>query len=128
MVDGGFAVHARASLDPSSLSLSKGLGDVRIGVIRESMVYSPDSKSEEPIVTAAVREINEVLGAMLVESSDPLWTPDPNIEQMQTGFRRALAVLVPVFMPDLLFRLNADGQPVFREFAEAVIPTEFAPG
>ena len=50
------------------------------------------------------------------------------IEQMQTDFRRALAVLVPVFMPDLLFRLNADGQPVFREFAEVITSTEFAPG
>ena len=127
-----YAPHASASLDPSTLSLSKGLQGVRIGVIRESMVYSPGSKTEEPIVAAAVREVNEVLGgklgATLVESSDPLWTPDPNIEQMQTDFRRALAVLVPVFMPDLLFRLNADGQPVFQEFAEAIVPTEFAPG
>ena len=134
-----YAPHARASLDPSILdsspsilSSSKGLQGFRIGVIRESMVYSPGSRSEEPIVTAAVREINEVLadrlGATLVESSDPLWTPDPNVERMQTDFRRALAVLVPVFMPDLLFRLNADGQPVFQDFAAAITPTEFAPG
>ena len=121
-----YAPHARSSGEPRSLE------GVRIGVIRESMVYPTSSKSEEPIVTAAVREINEVLadklGATLVESSDPLWTLDPNIERMQTDFRRALAVLAPVFMPDLLFRLNADGQPVFREFAEAIAPTEFAPG
>ena len=134
-----YAPHARASLDPSILdsspsilSSSKGLQGVRIGVIRESMVYSPGSKSEEPIVTAAVREINEVLagklGATLIESSDPLWPPNPDVERMQTDFRRALAVLVPVFMPDLLFRLNADGQPVFQDFAEAITPTEFAPG
>ena len=41
----------------------------------------------------------------------PLWTPDPDIEQMKPDFRRALARLVPVFMPDLLFRLGRDGQP-----------------
>ena len=127
-----YAPHARASLDPSALGQSKELRGVRIGVIRESMVYQPGSRAEEPIVTAAIREINEVLagklGATLVESSDPLWTPDPNVEQMRTGFRRALAVLVPVFMPDLLFRLNAGGQPVFPDFAEAIAPTEFAPG
>ena len=121
-----YAPHAQAAGDSGSLR------GVRIGVIRESMVYAPGSKSEEPIVTAAVREINEVLagklGATLVESSDPLWTPAPNIEQMHTDFRRALAVLVPVFMPDLLFRLNADGQPVFQDFAAAITPTEFAPG
>ncbi|MGH7060941.1 MAG: hypothetical protein ACREFH_11170, partial [Stellaceae bacterium] len=32
------------------------------------------------------------------------------------------------FMPDLLFRLGADGTPVFKEFAAAIRPTEFTPG
>ena len=121
-----YAPQARASGEGGSLS------GVRMGVIRESMVYQPGSKTEEPIVTAAVREVKEVLGgtlgATLVESSDPLWEPDPDIEQMRTDFRRALAVLAPVFMPDLFFRLDGNRQPVFREFAEAVTPTEFAPG
>ena len=31
-------------------------------------------------------------------------------------------------MPDLLFRLRPDGQPLFKEFAAAIRPTEFAPG
>ena len=31
---------------------------------------------------------------------------DPDVEPMKTDFRRALARLVPVFMPDLLFRLR----------------------
>jgi hypothetical protein len=63
-----------------------------------------------------------------VESSDPLWTPDPHCEPMTVDFRRALARLVPVFMPDLLFRLGTDGLPVFREFAESIERTEFQPG
>ena len=108
------------------------LKGMRLGVIRESMVYPPDSKTEEPIVTAAVKEVKSVLGAhlgvTLVESSDPLWKPDPDIETMTTDFRRALARLVPVFMPDLLFRLGRDGQPVFKDFAAAIVPTEFMPG
>ena len=33
-----------------------------------------------------------------------------------------------MFMPDLLFRLGPDGQPLFKEFAAAIRPTEFAPG
>jgi Asp-tRNA(Asn)/Glu-tRNA(Gln) amidotransferase A subunit family amidase len=64
----------------------------------------------------------------LVESSDPLWKRDPDDELMRTDFRRALARLVPVFMPDLLFRLGRDGQPVFKDFAAAIVPTEFMPG
>ena len=47
---------------------------------------------------------------------------------MKVDYRRALARLVPVFMPDLLFRLSPDGLPLFKEFAAAIIPTEFLPG
>ena len=63
-----------------------------------------------------------------MESHDPLWRPDPDIESMKTDFRLALARLVPVFMPDLMFRLGADGEPVFKDFAAAIVPTEFMPG
>ena len=31
-------------------------------------------------------------------------------------------------MPDLLFRLGPDGEPLFKEFAAAIRPTEFMPG
>jgi Asp-tRNA(Asn)/Glu-tRNA(Gln) amidotransferase A subunit family amidase len=31
-------------------------------------------------------------------------------------------------MPDILFRLTPEGQPVFPDFAAAIVPTEFAPG
>src|SRR5947209_19278125 len=47
---------------------------------------------------------------------------------MNPDFRTGLARLVPVFMPDLLFRLGPDGTPVFKEFAAAIRPTEFMPG
>jgi amidase len=121
-----YASHATMPGTPGALS------GMRIGVIRESMVYPPGSLTEVPIVTAAAREIKTVLGAMLgatlVESTDPHWAPDPDLEVMKTDFRRALARLVPVFMPDLLFRLGSDGQPVFKEFAAAIEPTEFRPG
>jgi Asp-tRNA(Asn)/Glu-tRNA(Gln) amidotransferase A subunit family amidase len=118
--------HAKASGAAGAL---KGL---RLGVIRESMTIPPGSKTEEPIVTAASKEVKAVLGGQLgvtlVESSDPLWTPDPDIEQMKVDFRTALARLVPVFMPDLLFRVKADGTPVFPDFAAAIVKTEFTPG
>ena len=111
---------------------SKALKGVRLGVVRESMVYPKDSVTEQPIVDAASTEINDVLatklGATLVESGDPLWTADPEVEQMETDFRKALTKLVPVFMPDILFRLGPDGTPLFKEFEEAIKPTEFLPG
>ena len=108
------------------------LKGIRLGVVRESMVYPKDSITEKPIVDAATVEIKQVLGtklgATLVESGDPLWTPDREIEQMGTDFRKALTKLIPVFMPDILFRLGADGTPLFKEFEDAIRPTEFFPG
>jgi len=121
-----YASHTRVPGAPGAL---RGM---RIGVVRESMVYPPGSKTEEPIVTAAAKEIKMVLGgrlgATLVESSDPWWKRDPDVEAMKIDFRRALARLVPLFMPDLLFRLGPDGQPLFKELAAAIVPTEFVPG
>ena len=118
-----YATHTQAPGD---------LKGMRLGVIRESMAYPPGNKSEEPIVTAAAREIKTILcgklGATLVESSHRHWTRDLDCELMKVDFRMALARLVPVFMPDVLFRLGRDGQPVFKEFAAAILPTEFAPG
>jgi amidase len=123
------APYARHAKMPGAPGALKG---VRLGIIRESMVFSPGSRTEEPIVTAAAQEIKtilgEKLGATLVESSDPLWERDRDIETMKTDFRRALARLVPVFMPELLFRLGRDGQPLFKEFEDAIVPTEFMPG
>jgi hypothetical protein len=125
-VAGGYARHARSGREPGALA------GMRLGVIRESMVYPAGSKSEQPIVDAACAEIKSVLGrhlgATLVESGDPLWTPDPDCERMTVDFRRALARMVPVLMPELLFRLGADGLPLFREFAESIVRTEFQPG
>ena len=121
-----FANHTGMTGAPGSL---KG---IRIGIIRESMVFPAGSKTETPIVTAAAQEIKDVLGdklgAALVESSDPLWERDPAVESMKTDFRSAIARLVPVFMPELLFRLGPDEQPLFQEFAAAILPTEFMPG
>lgn len=121
-----YAAYARGS------GAAGALRGRRIGVIRESMVVPAGHTSRLPIVPAAVAEIKTVLhgtlGATLVESRDPLWTPDPELEAMGTDFRTALARLVPVFMPDLLFRLRADGAPLFPDFAAAVQPCEFAPG
>jgi amidase len=106
------------------------LKGMRIGIIRESMLIFPGVKADEPIVTAAAKEIKrvlgETLGATLVESVDPLWPDDPEIPNMKPTYTQALAELVPVFFPEILFRLTPEGKPLFPEFAAAIKPTEFA--
>jgi amidase len=108
------------------------LKGMRIGIVRESMLLRPGDKAAEPISRAAAAEIKNVLGAKLgatlVESADPDWGRDPEIEPMSPDFRTGLARLVPVFMPDILFRLGRDGQPVFKDFAATIRRTEFMPG
>jgi hypothetical protein len=108
------------------------LTGMRIGIIRESMLTFPGVKADEPIVAAVSKEIKDViggtLGATLVESTDPLWKDDPQIENMTTSFTTALTKLVPVFMPDILYRVKADGTPLFTEFAAAITPTKFTNG
>ncbi len=121
-----YASHAHSS------GAEGALEGLRIGVIRESMLLRPGAHASSVIPRAAAAEITTVLrgrlGATLVESCDPLWTQDPELEVMRTDFRKALARLVPVFMPELLFRLGSDGQPVFPDVAAAVVPTEFMRG
>src|SRR6185369_2959992 len=93
-----YASHAQTSGNDGAL---RGL---RLGIIREAMIYPPGSKTEQPIVSAAAKEIKTVLGeqlgATLVESSHPRWQRDTDVEQMTVDFGKALARLVPVFMPD----------------------------
>ena len=104
---------------------------MRIGIIRESMLLFPGVKADEPIVTAAAREIKtilgEKLGATLVESVDPLWPDDPEIPNLNPSYSQALAQLVPVFFPEILYRLTPQGKPRVPEFAAMIKPTEFAP-
>ena len=68
VLEEGYSQHIVESAEPGSLA------GIRIGVIRESMLKFPGVRADEPIVDAAVREIDEVLGdylgATLVESTD----------------------------------------------------------
>jgi amidase len=121
--------YAASAASPGTPGSLKGL---RIGIIRESMLTFPGVKADEPIVAAAAGEITEVLGerlgATLVESEDPRWPDDPQIQNMSPSYTRALAELLPVFFPDILYRLRNDGTPEFPEFAGRIKTTEFARG
>ena len=126
VLEEGYATHI---VDDAQEGALRG---IRIGVIRESMLTFPGVRADEPIANAAAREIKEVLGGMLgatlVESVDPLWPDDPEIEDMSPSYTDALAQLVPVLFPDMLYWLDSDGEPLFPDFAASITPIEFAPG
>jgi amidase len=108
------------------------LSGMRIGIVRESMLTFPGVNADEPIVNAVNDEIKAILrdhlGATLVESVDPLWPNDPEIENMNPSYTEALVQLLPMIYPDILYRLTPAGEPQFPDFANKIIPTEFAPG
>jgi amidase len=116
----------------NSLGARGSLQGMRIGIVRESMLTFPGVKADEPISQSADKEIKQVLGdylgATLVESVDPLWPDDPSIENMSPSYTQALAQLVPILFPDILYRLKPNGEPQFPEFVAKIRPTEFAPG
>ncbi len=126
VLEGGYAAHIVESPEPGELA------GVRVGVIRESMLKFPNVRADEPIVDAAVREIDEILGgylgATLVESADPLWPDDPDVENMQPSYSDALAETIPVFYPDIIYWLDDSDQPWFPEIAAKIKRTEYAPG
>ncbi len=126
VLEGGYAAHIVESPEPGELA------GVRVGVIRESMLKFPNVRADEPIVDAAVREIDEILGgylgATLVESVDPLWPDDPDVENMQPSYSDALAETIPVFYPDIIYWLDDSDQPWFPEIAAKIKRTEYAPG
>jgi len=121
--------YATSAASPGTRGSLRGM---RIGIIRESMLTFPGVKADEPISQAADKEIKAILGdylgATLVESVDPLWPEDPSLKKLNPSYTQALAQMVPVFFPDILYRLTRDGQPQFPEFAAKIKPTEFAPG
>ncbi|MGE5271342.1 MAG: amidase family protein, partial [Thiohalocapsa sp.] len=130
-----FTTVPRSSILSSYAAHARGSGSLqglRIGIVRESMLVRPGEQATVAICTAAAAEIKSVLGeklgATLVESGHTLWERDRELEQMQPDFRAGLARLVPLLMPDILFRLGPDGTPLFKEFATAIQPTEFLPG
>ena len=107
---------------------------MRIGIIRESMLTFPGVKADEPIVDGRREEIKDVLGeklgATLVESVDPRWPDDPDDrEHDRPTYTQALAELMPVFFPDILYRLDdRTAQPRVPGLRREIKPTEFAPG
>jgi Asp-tRNA(Asn)/Glu-tRNA(Gln) amidotransferase A subunit family amidase len=81
------------------------LAGVRIGVVREFMI-SPNLNNEA-INGAIDKEIKSVLrdelGAQIVESVDPLYPDDPDVDDMRFTFQDAFAQILPVSAPEYFF-------------------------
>ncbi len=95
---------------------------MRIGIIRNRAL----SRAKAEPNSQAARRLKAILGDYL----------DTLVESRSSGRRSqhrkheavvyaSSAQLVPVFFPDILYRLTRDGQPQFPEFAAKIKPPEF---
>src|SRR5206468_1743997 len=116
-----YARHATMSGTPGAL---KGM---RIGVVRESMVYPPGSKAEEPIVTTAAREFKpgKVFGTGTVQPIDYCVAlaegriaPPANLD-IATIQEQELAMAFRFHIPQYLTRRAADWKA--RGFTETLV-------
>jgi amidase len=83
------------------------LAGMRIGVVREFMI-SPNLNNEA--INAAIDGeikgvLRDALDAELVESVDPLYPDDPDVENMSFTFQNALAQILPVSAPEYFFQM-----------------------
>ena len=120
--------HATAAGAPGAL---KGM---RIGVIRKSMAIPAASRTEVPIVTRGREgdQINRCRGEI---SARRWWSrasrPGGPTRPGQMGRSTTAARWrgwCRCSCPTCCSGSAADGTPVFKEFAAAIVPTEFAPG
>jgi hypothetical protein len=106
------------------------LKGMRLGVIRESMVYPKGSKTEQPIVDAATKEIKTCSAAARRDAGGVRRSAvdaRPGVEQMTVDFRRRWRGSCRCSCRTCCSGVKADGTPVFPDFAAAIVPTEFAP-
>ncbi len=91
---------------------ARPLAGVRVGVVREYMVKHSDNDAamSDLVNEEILRVLRDELGAELVESSDPEYPDDPSIPNMAYDFRRAIAEILPVHMPEYIQARDADGE------------------
>ncbi|MDB5735377.1 MAG: amidase, Asp-tRNAAsn/Glu-tRNAGln amidotransferase subunit [Alphaproteobacteria bacterium] len=81
---------------------AKPLAGLRIGIVREFMVkHTANDAAVSDLVDAQIKKVlRDQLGAVIVESHDPLYPDDPNVPNMTYTFQQALAEILPVHMPE----------------------------
>ncbi len=90
---------------------ARPLAGMRIGIVREYMVRHTlnDAAISDRIDDEIRTVLRDRLGAVLVESVDPLYPGDPDVPDMEYTFRDALAEILPIHMPEYFSTTTDDG-------------------
>jgi Asp-tRNA(Asn)/Glu-tRNA(Gln) amidotransferase A subunit family amidase len=89
----------------------KSLVGMRIGIVREYMIKPAqnDVAISDQINNEIKSVLRDKLGAEIVESVDPLYPDDPDIPNMEYTFQDALAEILPIHVPEYLFKKTSSG-------------------
>jgi Asp-tRNA(Asn)/Glu-tRNA(Gln) amidotransferase A subunit family amidase len=101
----------RSALVTEAAVESKPLAGVRIGVVREFMVkHGPNDAAISDLIDKEIKTVlRDRLGAELVESIDPLYPDDPDVENMKYSFSHALAEILAHNVPEYLWQRTNEG-------------------
>ena len=127
VLDTPYAAHVRTSGEAGALE------GMRIGIIRESMVYPRGSKSEEPIVNAAARRDKRSPRPKARGEAPGIHRPAlggrPRDRDDENGFpARARKAHPPSSCPTSCSGSRLRVSRSSGSSQEAIVPTEFAPG
>ena len=105
----------------------KPLAGMRIGIVREYMVKHTlnDAAISDRIDDEIKTVLRDQLGAVLVESVDPLHPDDPDVPNMEYSFQDALAEVLPIHMPEYFHKTTADGDLEFAVPGHDVTSTRY---
>lgn len=94
-------------LVPAGAKLS--LEGLRIGIVREFMISpNPNNLAINQLNDKQIKEIlGGKLGATLLESSDPMYGDDPEVDDMPYTFQDAIAEVLPITAPEVFYQMTA---------------------
>lgn len=93
---------------------ASSLEGLRIGVVREFMIKpNPNDRAINELNDTQIKEVlGGKLGATLLESLDPLYGDDPDVENMTYTFQDAIAEVLPITAPEVFYQMT-DGKPTY---------------
>jgi amidase len=115
-------------LVPDSAVASKPLQGVRVGIVREFMVkHTMNDVAISDMIDKEIKSVlRDKLGAMIVESVDPMYPDDPTVPNMTYTFQDAMSEILPHTVPEYFWRTTSSGELEFAVSGWDVKSLEYA--
>ena len=84
------------------------LEGIRVGVVREFMIKpNPNNEAINQLNDEEIKAVlGDKLGATLLESVDPLYGDDPDIDNLRYTFQDAISEVLPITAPEVFYQMT----------------------